>query len=143
MLGTSKEIIANHVATGEVQMIYWPVLDIGPNSENAAAAAYCAGEQNPSAFWQMHSWLYENYSQTYRGDRSYFLDAATTNGLDNATFATCYDSEEIRLTIRQQDDARRRQGIRSRPSFDINGQIIAGAQPYSTFEQIFAEAKNE
>ena len=35
------------------------------------------------------------------------------------------------------DQERRAAGIRLRPSFDVNGQIVQGAIPYDSFVQLF------
>ena len=89
MLGAEREIIANHVLNGQVRLVFWPMLDLGPNSANAAAAAFCAGEQDPAAFWAFHDTLFENQADVYGADRDYFVNMAATAGLDGAAFAAC------------------------------------------------------
>lgn len=132
MLGSEQRIIENYVLSGRARVVFWPVLDHG-DSENATAAALCAGEQDPAAFWAYHDWLFEDQSQVFGADRDYYLDTAAALGLDGATFATCYDGDAARDLAQQLDDARRAANVFNRPTIDINGQRLIGAQPYETF----------
>lgn len=139
MLGAEREIIANHVLTGQVKLVYWPMLDLGPNSENAAAAAFCAGEQEPAQFWAYHHALFENQRSVYLARRDFFVELAAGLGLDGATFEACYDGDETRALLEQLDGARREAGVSQRPTFDINGTRLAGSQPYELFAGVIAE----
>lgn len=134
MVGPEQQIIEQYVAAGQVQIIYWPITDLGVNSINAAATAYCAGEQDPALFWDVYYTLFQNYGQTYRGDRAYFLETAVAAGADEAQFAACFDSGEKQGLVQALDQERRDNGIRQRPTFEINGQQLFGAVPFSTFE---------
>ena len=134
MLGAERDIVANHVLNGQVRLIYWPMLDLGPNSENAAVAAFCAGEQDPAHFWAYHDTLFENQGSVYLAGRDFFLETAAGLGLDGAAFEACYDGDETRALVNELDEARRAVGVRQRPTFDVNGQILLGAQPYETFQ---------
>ncbi len=139
MLGAEKEIVANHVLTGQVKYVYWPMLDLGPNSENAAAAAFCAGEQAPAQFWEYHDTLFENQGSVYLARRDFFIDTAAELGLDTAAFEACYDGDETRALLAQLDATRREAGVRQRPTFDVNGQRLLGSQPYETFAEVLSE----
>ncbi len=138
MLGAEREIIANEVAAGQVKLVYWPMLDLGPNSENAAAAAFCAGEQDPAAFWEAHHTLFENQIHLYLARRGYFMETAAGLGLDMAAFETCYDGREMRDLLAELDAARREVGVRQRPTFDVNGQRFLGSQPYEIFAEVIS-----
>lgn len=140
MLGAEQEIIANHVLAGRVRLVYWPMLDLGPNSENAAVAAFCAGEQDPVKFWEAHHALFEDQRSVYLARRGYFVELAAELGLDGATFEACYDSEAMRAALAELDAARREAGATQRPTFDIagsNGESLRllGAQPFATFDE--------
>jgi protein-disulfide isomerase len=138
VLGAEQDIIANHVLSGQVRIVFWPILDLGPNSENAAVTAFCAGEQDPALFWATHNTLFENQSSVYSAGREFFVDTAAALGLDGPAFAACYDGETTRALVRQLDEARRDAGIHQRPTFDLNGQRFIGAQPYETFAAAIA-----
>jgi predicted DsbA family dithiol-disulfide isomerase len=139
VLGAERGIIANEVAAGQVKLIFWPMLDLGPNSENAAVTAFCAGEQDPAHFWAAHDTLFENQRSVYLAGRDFFVETAAALGLDGPTFEACYDGEAMRDHIRQLDQARRDKGIRQRPTFDVNGQLLLGAQPYETFAEVILD----
>lgn len=133
MLGAERDLIANEVAAGQARLVFWPMLDLGPNSLNAAATAFCAGEQDPAAFWAAHDTLFENQRDVYGADRQYFVDVAAGLGLEATAFAACYDGAAVRDQIAALDAARREAGIFNRPTFDLNGQRLIGAQPYQAF----------
>lgn len=141
MQGAEKELLATHVAAGDVRIVYWPMLDLGPNSLNTTAAAFCAGEQDPAAFWRAHDALYGDQRSVYLAGRDYYLDVAASQGLDTAAFAACYDSEETRAFVRVLDDGRRENQVGVRPTFDIVGptgaaERIYGSQPFASFDAI-------
>lgn len=140
MLGAERDIVANHVLTGQVKMVYWPMLDLGPNSENAAAAAFCAGEQDPALFWAVHHALFEEQRSVYLARRGYFVDTAVALGADEAAFEACYDGEEMRALLAQLDEFRREAGVTQRPTFDVNGRRLLGSQPYETFAGVISAA---
>jgi protein-disulfide isomerase len=140
VLGAEQEIIANHVLTGQVRLVYWPMLDLGPNSENAAAAAFCAGEQGPAQFWAYHHALFENQGSVYLARRGFFVDLAAELGLDGPTFEACYDGDAARALLEELDAARRQAGVSQRPTFDVNDARLAGSQPYETFAEAIAGA---
>lgn len=133
MLGTEPDVIANYVDTGDVRIVYWPMLDHGNASLNAHAAADCIGRQDVDAFWEIHDRFYANQGELWSADRDYFVNAAVSVGVDQAAFEACYDSGEGHATVTGLDSIRRERGIFNRPTFDINGQLLVGSQPFSTF----------
>lgn len=142
MLGAERDIIANHVLNGEVRLVFWPMLDLGPNSLNAAAAAYCAGEQDPAAFWAAHDNLFANQRDVYGAGRDYFLGLAGDLQLDVAAFTACFDGDAVRQQLTNLDATRRSQGIAQRPTFELvsatDTQRLIGAQPYDSFAAAIA-----
>lgn len=134
MEGAEQEIIATHVADGTAKLVYWPMLDLGPNSLNSATAAFCAGEQSPEQFWQMHDTLYENQRSVYVARTEFFRETAASLGLDMAAFDACYESEAMRDEIRALDEQRRSRGITVRPTIVIGDERIFGSQPFEVFD---------
>jgi protein-disulfide isomerase len=137
VLGTEPEIVANEVTEGRVRLVFWPMLDHGSASLNAHASADCAGRQEPRAFWELHDRFFARQRELWNADRAYFVQAALEVGLDQASFEACYDGGEAHATVTELDSLRREQGIFSRPTFIINGELLVGAQPYGAFRQIF------
>ena len=145
------ELIANYVETGQVRMVFKPVLDHNPASQIATEAAYCAGEQNPSLFWEMHNLLYTRQGEFGAAGDKIAQSLKYANELDLAPqpFAACMNQNRYTDQIIAQDQARRAEGIRQRPSFKISGpaqtepRLIAGAQPFSNFQKLIAEAAGQ
>lgn len=140
MLGTEPRIIERYIETGQVRLVFWPMLDHGDDSLNSHAAADCAGRQEPNAFWQLHDEFFANQNDLWGAGRDYFVNAAVAAGVDKATFEACYDSGEGHATVTAQDRLRRNEGIFSRPTFYIGDQILVGAQPFEVFEQVIEAA---
>jgi len=114
------------------------MLDHGQSSVNAHAAADCIGRQDVDAFWAVHDDFYENQGQLFGAGRDFFVQTAVNAGLDQAAFEACYDSGDVHARVQNLDTQRREMGIFSRPSFDINGQLLVGSQPFSVFEGYFS-----
>ena len=136
------EIRSNYVATGQVKIVYWPMIDFGASSLNSYAAAHCIGLQSSDAFWVAHGIFYEQQSQVWQANSDYFVNVATEVGVDPEAFMSCYDSGEGHGTATLLDGQRRDLGISSRPTFDINGQKLFGNQRYSVFAQAIDLALN-
>lgn len=136
MLRVEPEIIQNEVAAGEVQLVFWHVLDHGQSAQ-AHQSAECAGQQDPLAFWRMHDTLFERQGELWNLENATLVAIAGELGLDTASFESCLSDQSIIDKIARMDQERRAAGIRLRPSFDVNGQIIQGAIPYDSFAQLF------
>ena len=120
-------------------------------SQDAALAAYCAGEQN--MFWEMHAHLFAN---VIGEDAGSFTDEriqaiAETTGLDMDQFNSCYDSGKYADRVRQDYEEGQALNFTGTPSFlityTVNGEAktrsITGAQPFTTFQVELEAALNE
>ena len=140
MLGAEREIVANQVESGQVRLVFWPMLDHGNASLNAHAAADCIGRQSVDAFWQIHDQFFRDQRDLWQAHRDYFVAAAVAAGVDQFEFQTCYDSGNGHATVTELDSIRRARGIFNRPTFDIEGQMLFGSQPYEVFVRFFEAA---
>ena len=87
--------------------------------------------------WPMHDRLFEEIRTLYGGDiREVVKMHAADIGLDVAAFNTCLDEQRYLEKVTAQDAYRREIGIRTRPTLDINGQLVVGAQPFPAFEAV-------
>ena len=136
MLRVEPEIVQNYVATGQVQLVFWHVLDHG-QSALAHQSAECAGQQNPLAFWRMHDTLFARQGELWNLENATLVALAQELGLDGGAMQSCLADATIADKIARMDQQRKDAGIRLRPSFDVNGQIIQGAIPYESFAQLF------
>lgn len=139
MLRVEPEIKAAYVAGGQVRLAFSHMLDHGDASRLAHVAAECAGAQSPLAFWQMHDLLFERQSDIWRGDAALMVTWGGELGLDTETMRACMDDPAVAAKVERLDEERRADGIRARPSFDLNGRLIQGGIPYATFVQEIAE----
>lgn len=133
MLGAEPEIKHNYVKTGQVKLVFNPMLDHGDRSLQAHQAAECAGEQGQ--FWPMHDLLFSFQAELFGGNpRETIKELATKLELDPEQFNTCMDEQRYAELVQGQDEYRRQLGIRTRPTFDVNGQFIIGPQRFETFQ---------
>lgn len=117
---------------GKIRFVYrnLPLTEIHPNAMSAAEAALCAGEQK--AYWQYHDKLFsgeELGSEVYK-------QYAQTLGLDMDQFNQCIETNKYRADIQKDSDFATNLGVRSTPTFFINGLAVVGAQPLDVFKQI-------
>ncbi|MGQ9548192.1 MAG: DsbA family protein [Roseiflexus sp.] len=131
-----------YIRTGKVRFVYrdFPLMSIHPGALLAAHIANCAGEQG--AFWQMHTRIFEGMTQREwssgnASDFRTFLNYAETLGLDAGEVQQCVESDRYGARIQEDILAAQQAGVRSTPSFLINGQLLVGAQPFEVWEQIF------
>lgn len=132
---TEPQIVKTYIATGKVKLVYRHLLQLGAGSVRTAEASECASDQN--AFWPMHGMLYARQDAVYAAAD---LDATLTQfaqdlSLDTTTFADCMQSHKHLDAVQADYQAAQRDGVRFRPSFDINGARLTGALPFSTFQQ--------
>lgn len=136
---TLPKILATYVETGQVRYLFkdFP-LESHPNAQKAAEAARCAGVQG--SYWAMHGWLFDAQREwAQRGQEEAlekFVRYAEELGLDAMSFRDCLESGESGEQIRQDQWEGQQAGVRGTPSFLINGQLLAGAYPFETFQQM-------
>ena len=136
VLQVEPQLLENYVANGRVRLAFWHVLDHGAASQLAHRAAECAGRQSPLGFWRMHHLLFERQGQLWSATPETMATFATELALDGPALLACLDDPAIGEKVARMDQERRERGIRARPSFDLNGEIIPGAAPYATFSQV-------
>lgn len=140
-----------YVETGKVYFVYrsmgnWVSDNIGggrTESQDAAMAAYCGGEQNK--FWEMHAALFAN---VLGEDVGSFTDKrlvaiAEKAGLNMDEFNACYSSGKFNARTDQDRQDGLAAGVNGTPGFvvtyTVNGEtktkFIEGAQPFNVFQQ--------
>jgi len=115
-----------YIDTGKAKVIYRHFAFIGPESNWAAQAAECAGEQQ--RFWD-----YAQYLFTHQGGEN--VGAFAVNnlkrfagqiGLETTAFNACLDSNRHAAIVQQDKQEGRGRGVEATPTFFINGQRIVG-----------------
>ena len=117
---------------GKIKFVYrnLPLTSIHPDAQGAAEAALCAGEQN--AYWQYHDKL---LSGEILGGSAYTQYAQDLN-LDMSAFDACVTDQKYKDAVQADSDFALNLGVRSTPTFFINGLAIVGAQPLNVFQQV-------
>jgi protein-disulfide isomerase len=117
---------------GKIKLVYrhLPLTSIHPDAFGAAEAAMCAGEQD--AYWAYHEKLFASESLGSEVYDQYALDLS----LNMNDFQTCMETEKYKQAIEADSDFAVDLGVRSTPTFFINGLALVGAQPLDVFKQV-------
>lgn len=117
---------------GQIRFVYrhFPLTSIHPDAFAAAEAAMCAGEQD--AYWTYHEMLFDGSSL----GSSIYTQYAQQLSLNMDQFNTCIEQGKYREEIEADSDFAVNLGVRSTPTFFINGLAIVGAQPLDVFKQV-------
>ncbi len=132
-------IISQYVETGKVYLTYHPFRIIGPESDGAAAAAYCASEQNK--FWEYHDVLFANQTGEEVGD---FTDKrlkayAELVNLDQTKFNQCYSSGKYRTQVQQSQTDGNQRGVSFTPSVFVNNVLVEDGSFNAAIERALAQ----
>lgn len=117
----------------QVRIVYrdFPLYNIHANAGPAAEAANCAGDQN--RYWEFSDRLFSG--EMALGRQTYEAYAKELN-LDLDTFTQCLDDQRYKAEVDADFTYASELGVRSTPTFFINGLAVVGAQPFEVFEQI-------
>jgi protein-disulfide isomerase len=128
--GVLQQLASPYVDTGKVKLVYHNFPIIGPESETAAQAAECAGDQNK--FWAYANYLFthQNGENTGAFSPDALKNFAAQLGLNQSAFNTCLDSGKYSALVRQQLAEGQQRGVNVTPTFFINGKKYEGALPY-------------
>ncbi len=117
---------------GKIRFVYrdFPLTSIHPNAQAAAEAADCAGEQGK--YWEFSEKLFGGQSLSPQVYSQYASDL----GLDTNAFEACVTSSRYQAEVTADLEWAANLGVRSTPTFFINGLPVVGAQPYDLFKQV-------
>ena len=149
---TEPSLIESYISTGKVHFTYrstgnWVSQNINSGlteSEDAAEAAYCAGDQGK--YWEMNDMIFGNVLGEDVGsftDRRLSAIAEKT-GLDMTQYEECYSSNKYRDAVVKDGQDALAAGVQGTPSFVLTytnasgeevTELIEGAQPFSVFQE--------
>ncbi|MEU5426793.1 DsbA family protein [Streptomyces olivoreticuli] len=137
---SQPELIKKYVDEGTLRIEFRNFPIFGKDSERAARASWAAGRQG--RFWQFHD---EVYAKTRKGDalaEDKLVDMAKDSGVtDLDRFRADLNGPASEAAVKKDQEEGYSIGVQSTPSFLVNGQPIAGAQPMSAFDEAIAQAK--
>lgn len=104
-----------------------------PASEMALCVKKIGGD---SDFWKFHDIAFKNQDKL---DNENLLKFAKQAGVDSAKAKDCYDKGEFKEKIAADMAYGNKVGVRSTPTFFVNGQMVAGALPIEQFSEMIDE----
>jgi protein-disulfide isomerase len=115
-----------YIDTGKAKVIYRHFAFLGMESNWAAQAAECAGEQH--RFWDYAQYLFTHQAGENVGAfaLSNLKRFAAQVGLDTAAFNVCLDSNQHAATVQQDTREGRSRGVQATPTFFVRGQRLEG-----------------
>lgn len=105
-------------------------------AKGASMAALCAHDQDEKKFWEMHDKLFANQENLLPQDLESY---AKEIGLDLDGFKECVATEKFAQQIDSDIQEGQKVGVKSTPTFYVNGILVNGAQPLAKFSEIIDE----
>ncbi len=121
-----------YVTPGQVKWVVLP-FNLWPETVEAPATAMCAAEQG--AFFNYHSQLFRQRNDPDFLSRENYLTTAETIGIDVDTFDECLDNNDYGRIVALNREAAFAVGANTTPSFFINGKMLVGSHPLTTFQR--------
>ena len=103
------------------------------HAQTAAEASLCAHEQGVAHFWKLHDHMFENQNMLKKED---LISKAKGLGLKEKAFKSCLEGKKYAKRVKADMDEGKVVGVKSTPTFFINGQMINGAHPIKVFTDI-------
>ena len=119
-----------------MQVAFFHFAFLGDESQWAAEAAECSGEQD--AFWDYYDYLFSHQNGENQGAFSIenLKSFAAEMDLDTKDFNECLDSGRYTALVQNMSNIARQLGVQSTPTFAINGQGVVGAKDFSELASI-------
>lgn len=138
---TKPDIESNYIDTGKANLVFVDLAFLGRDSQRAAQASHCAGDQD--MYWEYHDLLYvhqEEKIDSWAGTERLTAFAFSLD-LDMQAFSECLGSNKHSERVRSNVAEATKAGAVSTPTFVIDGpggarDVITGAQPYRVFERV-------
>lgn len=140
---TEPALNEQYVASGQAKIVFvdFPLTQIHPQAPAAHAAALCAGDQSPVAFWGMHDLIFETQQEwgASADPNAELANLAQQLDLDMDAYQACIDGGEKDQVIADGIASAREQDFGGTPSFlfvvEETGESyqLVGAQPYDKF----------
>jgi protein-disulfide isomerase len=140
---TEGRIIEEYVASGEVYFVYRSVGNLLGSSASvqAAEAAYCAGDQD--RFWDYHALIFANQASLFVDTTADISPTLTKFAeileVDQDAFQSCLDAGTYADRVEQDEVEARQAGVSGTPSFLVNGRLLKGNVPFSSFQSVIEE----
>lgn len=111
-------------------------LPMHPQAKPASEAALCVNEQSTDKFWKYHDVLFENQKAL---DNESLKKYAKQVGANMDAFNKCFGEHKHAGAVQADLEYGNKIGVRSTPTFFINGRLVSGALPFESFKEIIDE----
>jgi protein-disulfide isomerase len=102
----------------------------------ASEASMCVNEQGSDKFWKFHDITFKNQGTL---DNASLEKYAKESGANLDKFKECFGSGKYKNFIEDDMKYGEKIGVKSTPTFFVNGQLVAGALPIESFSEIIDE----
>ncbi|MCM2279611.1 MAG: DsbA family protein [Oligoflexia bacterium] len=102
----------------------------------ASEASMCVNEQGTDKFWKFHDIVFKNMDKL---DNASLEKYAKDSGADVKKFQECFNAKKYAAQVQSDMEYGEKIGVRSTPTFFINGQLISGAVPIEQFSEVIDE----
>ena len=106
------------------------------HAQAAAEASMCVFEQDQAKFWKMHDQMFADQTKLAKAD---LVKTAKGLGMDMAKFNNCLDKNQYAARVKQDMEDGKAAGVKSTPTFFVNGKVINGAQDIEVFSELIDE----
>ncbi len=106
----------------------------------ASEASMCVNEQSTDKFWKFHDLAFKNQAKL---DGPSLEKYAKDSGADAKKYTDCLASKKYADYVQKDLEYGEKIGVKSTPTFFVNGQLIAGAVPIENFAEIIDEELNQ
>ncbi len=105
-------------------------------AKQAALAALCANEQGADKFWKFHDLMFADQTKL---EPAALKDTAKSLGIEIPKFEKCFEENKYMAQIEQDMKEGETIGVKSTPTFFVNGKLVNGAQPIEVFSELIDE----
>ena len=110
-------------------------------AESGALASECARQQGAEVFWKTYDFLFQNQHDITAQNLKEKVEGVVRNaGKDVAAFDACFDNKAALDAVKADQQEATELGVRSTPTFFVNGRKVEGAVPYETFKNTIDQA---
>ena len=133
----------------DVRVVFedFPIASIHPWAEVAAEDAHCLSDQNTTAFWAFHDWIFEHQGEVndvFEHQKATFpaylrdkiVAIAKQQNLETRKLATCIDTHAGAQAVAETVKAGWELQIQQTPTSFINGRMLPGAQPWTNLDAV-------
>ncbi len=133
------QIVDNYVESGQVRLVWkdFPLPQLHPWAEPAAAAMECVYRQDEDAFWTVKDRVFDNQETLSTSNiRGQIKTWAAEEGVSQSAVDSCLQNGNPMEEVNGDKQEGQSLGVSGTPTVFVNGHKIVGAQPYSRFESV-------